>query len=112
LTKTGLIEKVLKAGGMETAHLVRTTASTTALGSDKDGAPFDEDLEYATVVGMLMYLAANTRPDIAYAVHHSARYTHAPKASHASSVKRILRYLIGTHDKGIFFKPNNSNQID
>jgi hypothetical protein len=58
---------------------------------------------------MLMYLAANTRPDIAYAVHQATRYTHAPKASHAAAVKRILRYLVGTRDKGIFFKPNKSN---
>jgi hypothetical protein len=28
---------------------------------------------------MLMYLAANTRPDIAYAVHQAARHTHAPR---------------------------------
>jgi hypothetical protein len=43
LTQTGFIEKVLKAGDRDTAHLVRTPASTTALVSDKDGAPFDED---------------------------------------------------------------------
>jgi hypothetical protein len=90
LTQTGLIEKVIKAGGMDTAHLVRTPASTTALGSDKDGDVFNEDWEYVTVVSMLMYLAANTRPDIAYAVHQAARYTHAPKASHAAAVKQIL----------------------
>jgi hypothetical protein len=61
---------------------------------------------------MLMYLTAYTRPDIAYAVHQAARYTHSPKASHSVAVKRILRYLVSTREKGIFFKPNNSNQID
>jgi hypothetical protein len=43
-----------------------------------------------------MYLAANTRPDIAYAVHQAARYTHDPRASHAVAIKRILRYIKGT----------------
>jgi hypothetical protein len=43
LTQTVLIEKVRKAGGMDTAHLVRRPASTTALGSDKDGDCFNED---------------------------------------------------------------------
>jgi hypothetical protein len=61
---------------------------------------------------MLMYLAANTRPDIAYAVHQASWYTHAPRASHAVAVKRILCYLCGTHDKGIYFQPNRSNQSD
>jgi hypothetical protein len=101
LTQTGLIEKTLRAAGMSDAHHVCTPASTTAIGADRDGELFDEDWEYATVVGMLMYLAANTRPDIAYAVHQAARHTHAPRASHVVAVKRILRYLCGTRDKGI-----------
>ena len=45
---------------------------------------------------MLMYLANNTRPDIAHAVHAFARYSHIPKQTHATTVKYILRYLKGT----------------
>jgi hypothetical protein len=112
LTQTGLIEKTLKAAGMEDAHHVFTPASTTPIGADCDGALFNEDWEYATVVGMLMYLAANTRSDIAYAVHQAARHTHAPRSSHAVAVKRILCYICVTRDKGIYFQPNRSNQID
>jgi hypothetical protein len=78
-----------------------TPASTTPAGSDVDGAPFKEDWEYAYLVGMLMYLEANTRPDIEYAVHQAARYTHDPKASHAVAIKRILRYIKGNKDNGI-----------
>jgi hypothetical protein len=61
---------------------------------------------------MLMYLAANTRPDIAYAVHQAARHTPAPKASHSVAIKRILRYLKGTRTKGIDFKPDDSDRVD
>jgi hypothetical protein len=111
LTQTGLIEKTLKAAGMEDAHRIFAPASTTHIGADRDGAIFNEDWEYATVVGMLIYLAYSTRPDIAYAVHQAARHTHAPRVSHAVAVKRILRYLCGTRDKGIYFQPNRSNQI-
>jgi hypothetical protein len=94
---------------MSDAHRVCTPESTTAVGADRDGELFDEDWEYGTVVGMLMYLSANTRPDISYAVHQAARHTHAPRAPHAVAVKRILRYLCGTRDKGIYFQPNRSN---
>jgi hypothetical protein len=97
---------------MEDARRVFTPASTTPIGADRSGALFNEDWEYAKVVGMLMYLAANTQPENAYAVHQAARHTHAPKASHAVAVKRILRYLCRTRDKGIYFQPNRSNQID
>jgi hypothetical protein len=59
-----------------------------------------------------MYLAANTRPDIAYAVHQAARHTHAPRGSHEVVVKRILRYLKGTKDKGLYFNPASTDQVD
>jgi len=101
LSQTGLITKVLKASGMEESRACPTPAVGTPLGSDKEGAPFDEDWEYATVVGMLMFLAGNSRPDIAFAVHQCVRFTHCAKESHGTAVKRILRYLNGTKDKGM-----------
>jgi hypothetical protein len=59
-----------------------------------------------------MYLASNTRPYISYAVHQAARYSHGTRHSRAIAIKRILRYLKGTKNKGIIFKPNKSNKID
>jgi hypothetical protein len=72
LTQTGLIDKVLKSAGLEDCNRCVTPAYTTPVGSDPDGPAFQEDWEYASIVGMLMYLAANTRPDIVYAVHQAA----------------------------------------
>jgi hypothetical protein len=59
-----------------------------------------------------MYLESNKRPDIPYAVHQAARHSTGTRNSHAIYVKRILRYLKGTKDKVIVFKPNKSNKID
>ena len=59
-----------------------------------------------------MFLATNSRPDIAYAVNQCARFTHNPKASHATAVKRIIRYLKGTRDQGMLLKPNGQLQVD
>jgi hypothetical protein len=61
---------------------------------------------------MLMYLAANTRPDIAYAVHQATCHTHAPRASHYVAIKRIVGYLKGTQTKGIYFKTDDSERVD
>jgi hypothetical protein len=107
-----LIAEVIKAGGMEDCNTCATPATTTPVGADIDGDLFKEDWEYASIVGILMYLASNTRPGIAYAVHQSARYSHGTRYSHVLAVKRILRYLKGTSDKGIIFKPNKRNKID
>ena len=56
-----------------------------------------------------MYLASNSRPDIAFAVHQCARFTHNSKASHEKGLLRICAYLKGTHDKGLIFKPTFNN---
>ena len=55
---------------------------------------------------MLLYLSSNTRPDIQFAVHQVARFSHSPRKSHGQAVKRIIRYLIHTRDKGILFTPD------
>ena len=49
----------------------------------------------------------NTRPDIQFAVHQCARFTHNPKMSHLNAVKRIIRYFKETErdgrDRGLTF---------
>ena len=42
---------------------------------------------------MMMYLAANAYPEIQFAVHQCARFTHCPRHVHAQAVKKICRYL-------------------
>ena len=41
------------------------------LGTDINGSELKRDWPntYASVIGMMLYLASNTRPDISYAVH-------------------------------------------
>ena len=58
---------------------------------------------------MLLYLVGSTRPDIAYAMHQCARFSHNPKHSHEVGVKHIARYLKVTRDKGIIIKPDSRN---
>ena len=59
-----------------------------------------------------MYLSANTRPDIAYTVHQAARFSHAPRHSHAIAVRRFLRYLQKTKTMGLLLKPTNTQRVD
>ena len=106
LTQEGLIEKVIKLTGMTDATDRDTPAATAPLGSDKEGAPFDEKWSYQSAAGMLLYISSNTRPDIQFAVHQVCRFSHAPKHSHGQALKRIIRYLVSTSKKGLLFKPN------
>jgi hypothetical protein len=103
LTQTGLINKVICYCGMDNGTTRPTPAAADPLGSDLTGEPFSEEWSYPAVVGMLHSLASNTRPDIQFAVHHVAHFSHCPKKSHAQAIKRIIRYLIGTKEQGTIF---------
>lgn len=61
------------------------------------------EVPYLSAIGALMYLANNTRPDIAFAVNLLARYSSTPTKRHWNGVKHILRYLRGTSDMGLYF---------
>ena len=65
----------------------------------------NESWNYRAICGMLLYLSTNTRPDISFAVSQVCRFGHAPKKSHATAVKMILRYLKATADKGMIINP-------
>ena len=60
-------------------------------------------MPYAKVIGSLMYAAIQTWPDISFMVQHLSQYMTSPMQEHWTTVKHVLRYLKGTHDKGIVY---------
>ena len=58
---------------------------------DADGDPCREDWEYKSVVGMMLYLAWSISPDVLYAVHHCARFSHNPKRCHEVELKKSYK---------------------
>lgn len=59
---------------------------------------------------MLTYLRT-TRPDISMDIHQYAKFSVSLKLSHERAIKRIGRYLLGTKDHGIAFKPDESHGL-
>jgi hypothetical protein len=112
LAQSGLIKKILATTKLTDCNSKRTPASPTTLGSEQLGESCVAEWDYASVVGMLMYLSSNSRPDIQFAVHQCARFTHSPRKSHEQAVKHICRYLKGTMHKGIEFDPDPSLKLD
>ena len=112
MTQDGLIQKIIEATGMQECNPNRVPASREALGMNPEGESMTDAWNYRSVVGMLLYLTTNTRPDIAFAVSQVARFSHNPKASHASAVKTIIRYLAGTKSKGINYRRPDKLTLD
>lgn len=69
------------------------------------------NVPYREAVGSLMFLALVTRPDICYAVNMVSRYCNKHNQSHWQAVKRILKYLVGTINRGIMYE-SGGRQFD
>ena len=79
LLQTGLTDRIISALCLnEKSTGVQTPAIAIPLDKDLEGEPFDHSFNYASVVGMCMYLCNNSRPDISFAVSQCARFTHTP----------------------------------
>jgi hypothetical protein len=90
---------------------MNTPAEMAALGHDIDGKEASGCINYASVIGMLLYLR-HSQPDTSFATHQCARYTHTPKQSHEDALKRIGRYLKGTLNNGLVLTPSNYFEIN
>ena len=105
-------EKVLKRFNMEKASPLSTPMVVRSLDVKKDlfrpRAQNEEilgpEVPYLSAIGVLMYLANNTRLDIAFVVNLLSRYSSASTRRHQNGVKHILRYLRGTNDMGLYFQ--------
>jgi hypothetical protein len=92
------IQKILDKFNMDKIYPSKTPMVIRAL--EKETGPFrpcqegEEDLgseyPYLDVIGSLMYLANNTRLDVAFAVNLLARFNVAPTMRHWNGVKNIL----------------------
>ena len=82
------------------------------LSKDLDGPERKCKWKYRTATGMLGYLQHSTRPDISMATHQCAKFNNDPRLSHERAIKRIVRYLLDTKDKGIIFKPDLSRGLE
>ena len=83
--QTGLIRKVLESTGMEHCNGLPTPTKVEApIGTDANSYVDKRDwpISHASVIGMMLYLASNTRPYISFAVHQCARFTHNTNVSH------------------------------
>ena len=76
-------------------------SSSTKLSLDSSRVEVSPTL-YRSIVESLLYLTGS-KPDIAFSVGVCARYQAALKESHLTTMKRIIRYINGTPEYGLWY---------
>ncbi|CAM8948430.1 unnamed protein product [Rhodiola kirilowii] len=107
ISQSKYAKTLIKKFDLAKASHKRTPAAThLKITKDDAGVNVDQTL-YRSMIGSLLYLTAS-RPDISYAVGVCARYQSEPKESHLLQVKRIIKYVCGTVEFGIWYT-NDTN---
>jgi hypothetical protein len=75
--------------------------------SNSESTPVGESTPYRELVGMLLYLALCTRPDLAYAIGEMSRYVNQPNEHHWRILKDVLRYIKKTRDYKLTYGTTN-----
>ncbi|XP_050261227.1 secreted RxLR effector protein 161-like [Quercus robur] len=81
-------------------------AANAKLTNDPSGESVDATL-YRSMIGCLLYLTASW-PNIAFSVGVCSRFQSNPKVSHLNVVKRIIKYVGGTCDYGLFYSKESN----
>lgn len=87
---------------MLSAKLAKTPCAPNLRLVPAKGSLFANPHVYRGMVGSLHYLTF-TRPDPSFAVHQVYQFMSAPNETHLIVAKRILRYINGTPNFGVFF---------
>ncbi|XP_070023285.1 secreted RxLR effector protein 161-like [Nicotiana sylvestris] len=96
---------------MSSAKAIGTPISpSTSLDKDEKANPIGET-KYHGKISSLLYLFA-IRPDIMFSVCKYARFQSAPKESHLTAIKRIIRYLIGTISYELWYQRSNNFKLE
>jgi len=101
------IQDLIKLAGLKDATAVDTPMEVNVKYRKDEGKLLPELFLYRQLVGSLICLTI-TRPDISYAVHIVSKFMQAPRHLHFAAVRHLIRYLIGSPTRGLFFPKHST----
>ena len=109
ITQTARAEEMIEDHGLSDCNPVRSPYKSGAH-IDRvpdDGIALDDKIplvkKYQSLVGGLLWLQRQTRPDLTACVSLLSQYSHKPSDGHYQCAKQVLKYLKGSIDRGIRF---------
>ncbi|PNF15497.1 hypothetical protein B7P43_G17001 [Cryptotermes secundus] len=110
LSQAAYVGKLLEKFGMSDCHQVKTPMEQNPP-RELEGDCIVGQKPYKELVGCLMYLMLNTRPDLSSAINFYSCYQSNATEAQWLGLKRILRYLKGTADIGLLYDVNTKKPL-
>ncbi|KAH0648566.1 hypothetical protein KY285_033814 [Solanum tuberosum] len=95
-------QDLISLAGLQVSSSVDTPLEMNVKYRREEGDLLPDPTIFRQLVGSLNYLTI-TRPDISFAVQQVSQFMQAPRHLHLVAVRRIIRYLLGTSTRGLFF---------
>lgn len=95
LFQSSYIGKVVNEYGMQDSKNVKTPMDVS-YGKSEDSTLLETNMKYRKLIGQLLYISVNSRPDISAAVNILAQKVANPTMEDWSQCKRVLKYLKST----------------
>ncbi|KAM2708962.1 hypothetical protein EV2_046705 [Malus domestica] len=110
ISQESYIREILKKFKMEDYKPISTPMECGVKLTKHDEGESVDPTCFKSLVRSLRYLTC-TRPDILYAVRLVSRYMENPTTTHLKTTKRILRYLKGTVNFGLFYSSSDNYKL-
>jgi hypothetical protein len=102
LPQTACAKRVVELAGLTDCNPALTPMEEKLKLSHDSTTEEVDAMQYQRLVGSLRYLT-HTRPDLAFSVGYVSRFMQRPTTEHQQAVKRIIRYVVGTLDHGLYY---------
>lgn len=110
MTQETYTRQVLSRFGMDASNLVHTPMEK-GYQMERTEEKIISANNYKEVIGCLLYLSTRTRPDIDSAVGILARDSSCPSEKSWKGIKRVMRYLNGTADHGLWIQVQKESTL-
>ncbi|XP_071913998.1 uncharacterized mitochondrial protein AtMg00810-like [Coffea arabica] len=104
------IQELIALAGLQDGRSVDTPLEVNVKNCRDEGDFLSDPSLYRQLVGSLNFLTI-TRPDISFAIQQVSQFMQAPRHLHLAAVRHIIRYLLGTSSRGLFFSRNSPDHL-
>ena len=108
ISQSNYIDKIVESARLNDAKLTKFPLDTGYYKLTGELLPSNE--EYRKLIGMLLYLTTNSRPDIAASVSILSQKVTKPRDIDWNEVKRIIRYIKGTRDLKLYLSSEKCSE--